>query len=118
MALPEPKPTLTQVALHEALRCAHQQSDDPCLAYTLLWLAQARNHTPTNAPPAAHDGSLCTRVAQAYDGAAATAGEGGAASVQQQQAVLRRCLARAHELRLPELAALASLARHILHLLC
>jgi len=37
--------------------------------------------------------------------------------VQQQQAVLRRCLARAHELRLPELAALASLARHILHLL-
>ena len=56
--------------------------------------------------------------AQAYDGAAATAGEGGAASVQQQQAVLRRCLARAHELRLPELAALASLARHILHLLC
>ena len=40
------------------------------------------------------------------------------AATQQQQAVLRRCLARAHELRLPELAALASLARHILHLLC
>ena len=55
--------------------------------------------------------------AQAYDGATAAGGESGAASVQQQQAVLRRCLARAHELRLPELAALASQALHILHLL-
>ena len=45
MALPEPKPTLTQVALHEALRCAHQQSDDQCLAYSLLWLAQARSRS-------------------------------------------------------------------------
>ena len=84
----------------------------------LAALARAGTQSHPHTPPAAHDGSLCTRVAQAYDGAAATAGEGGAASVQQQQAVLRRCLARAHELRLPELAALASLARHILHLLC
>ena len=45
VALPEPKPTLTQVALHEALRCAHQQSDDQCLAYSLLWLAQARSRS-------------------------------------------------------------------------
>ena len=79
------------------------------------WCTPVRLAPPP--PPAAYHGGRCTRVAQAYDGATATGGESGAASVQQQQAVLRRCLARAHELRLPELAALASLARHILHLL-
>ena len=77
----------------------------------------AHSRAPCPPPPPAAYGGRCTRVAQAYDGATATGGESGAASVQRQQAVLRRCLARAHELRLPELAALASLARHILPLL-
>ena len=119
-------------AIQEAVRSAQQHEDNVCLAYALLWMFEAQAGAGAGAL-----GSLLDDLAEG-DQAAGKATEkpseqhpnlappppgaagmpqqpwpaapplSSAASAQKQQALLQRCLARAHELGLPELAALAS----------
>ena len=77
-------------AIYEAMRSAQQNEDNVCLAHALLWLAHV------------HDGACAE---DAFDEATdSTLAQGSAPA----KSLLQRCLARAHELQLPELAALAS----------
>ena len=83
------------IALQEAMRSAQQHDDNNCLAYALLLLGQA------------HEGAGADGwgdiVDESEDGTLTAA-----AGAERQKGLLQRCLARAHELQLPELAALAS----------
>ncbi|KAL1515420.1 hypothetical protein AB1Y20_002046 [Prymnesium parvum] len=83
------------IALQEAMRSAQQHEDNACLAYALLLLAQAYEGSGADAW-----GEL---IPPGEEGASTEAN-----GAQRQQSLLRRCLARAHELHLPELASLAS----------
>jgi len=79
-------------ALHEAVRLAQQNDDHACLAHALLWLAHAHDGIGANVW-----GQVSLRQPRDTLRREST-----------QASLLERCLARAHELRLPELAALAS----------
>jgi hypothetical protein len=91
-------------AIQEAVRSAQQQEDNVCLAYALLWMY----HTQSGAGADAWGGPI-GESNDAADGAAGLPASA-VARKQKQQALLQRCLSRAHELGLPELAALASQA--------
>lgn len=91
-------------AIQEAVRSAQQHEDNVCLAYALLWMYRAQAESGGGASHGGAVGSLLDDD----DGSAAEPPPMVAASAQKQQALLQRCLARAHELGLPELAALAS----------
>ena len=84
--------------IKEAVRSAQQHSDDECLAYSLLWLSHA------------HDGYGADAWGRPPPDGAPEAPETAAAAQADPTALLHRCLARAHELDLRELAALAAQA--------
>jgi hypothetical protein len=89
-------------AIQEAVRSAQQQEDNICLAYALLWIYQTQAGSGADAwggpPPEPNDGSGGDEPAPA------------AVGMQRQHALVQRCLSRAHELGLQELASLASQA--------
>ena len=88
-------------AIQEAVRSAQQEEDNVCLAYALLWMYHAQAGAGADA--------WGSPLIDGDDAAYVTSGPlSAAASAQRQQALLQRCLARAHELGLSELAALAS----------
>ena len=96
-------------AIQEAVRSAQQHEDNVCLAYALLWIYHTQASAGTDAW-----GNPFANANEPSGGGAPGGAAGGPLSLavgsQRQQALLQRCLSRAHELQLPELAALASQA--------
>eukprot|EP00967_Tisochrysis_lutea_P128445 scaffold219717_cov31-Tisochrysis_lutea.AAC.3 len=109
-------------ALHEAVKLAQQVEDNVCFAHTMLWLAHAhdgmgeRSSPPTlGAPPSFLPLPHPSPPGANVWGQLTTPQKRSLRHEATRSSLLQKCLARSHELKLPEVAALASaaLALHI-----
>ena len=94
-------------AIQESITAAQQVEDHVCLAYAMLWMYHAQAGAPRPRDPAA---DVCgdDPLPPPPPSDETAPPELGSTDPKRQQALLQRCLARAHELKLPELVTLAS----------